>query len=72
MQINEGVATEFVVTQLAERSLSDFLGQDVLHEFGQLVRDGKDIAATQRYQQVTGASIQQAHFAVGVARRFLA
>ena len=72
MQISESVAAEFVLTHLTDRSLTEYLAQDVFRDFAQLVRDGKEIAAAQQYQQVTGVGLPQAHFAVRVAQGFFA
>jgi hypothetical protein len=72
VRISEGVATEFVLRNLADQSLADYLSAEPLQPFVDLVRTGKEIAAAQQYQQVTGADLPEAHLAVQIARRYLA
>jgi hypothetical protein len=70
VKIDESAAADFIITNLADRSLSAFLDQSTLAEFLRLVEARKEIAAAQEYQRVTGADLGQCHFAVHLAKRF--
>jgi hypothetical protein len=72
VQIDEKVAADFVLRNLGQRSLTEYLGQPELAEVVRLVRAGQDIAAAQQYQLATGARLPECHFAVQVVQRFLA
>lgn len=63
-KIHEDVAVRFIVENLSNQSLVNFLGGERLRSFRDLVADGKTIAAAEEYQSITGAGLPECHLAV--------
>jgi hypothetical protein len=66
-RIPTDVAVDFVTRQFGQQ-LADFCARPELQQFVTLVRERTDVAAQKEYRRVTGASMNECHLAVQVAR----
>ena len=69
MKIIEQTAVNFIVNNLKGMSASHYFEQEKFQSFIESVKQGNEITAAERYQQVTSANIDEAHIAAAIAHQ---
>jgi hypothetical protein len=72
MMFTEKSAVKFIVTNLSDKSANEYFAQDKFQEFMNLIAQGREIAAAQQYQKVTGCRMKDCHFAAAIAKQLAA
>lgn len=72
MIFTEKSAVKFIVANLSDQNVNEYFTQDKFQEFMSLIAQGKEIAAAQQYQRVTGCSMKDCHFAASIAKQLSA
>ena len=67
VKIKEEDAVAFIIRNLSDRGILAWREDGTFRRFHELLADGKDIAAAEDYQKVTGATLSECHLAVTLA-----
>jgi hypothetical protein len=70
MNIHEKTSVDYILTNLKDMSLREYLEQPTLREFVNLAKQGNEIAAAKVYTEVVGSNLEEAHLATAIAQAF--